>query len=295
MQTSEAIVRANGIDIAYDTFGDNTKPPMILIMGLSSQMIIWEDDFCSQLAGKGFWLIRFDNRDVGNSSKLDLLGMPNFRDMLHGKVAGMPYTLDDMAYDTLGLIEALGLPSAHIVGASMGGMIAQLLAMNNPERVRTLSIIMSSSGNPLLPPPKPEALQFLYRPFPTQEDDYTDHFIRMWQILSGEELPMEELRLRDLAERTFERGVSPVASARQLAAIFASGSRKERLGSIKAPTLVIHGEEDPLLRVECGIDIAQSIPGSKLKLIPGMGHALPPVVWDEIIGAVSDHAKSAER
>ncbi len=292
MQTSESTVRANGIDIAFDTFGDRDCTPMVLIMGLSSQMIIWEDDFCSRLAAKGFWVIRFDNRDVGNSTRLDVMGMPRFRDILNGVQTGMPYTLDDMAEDTTGLLDALDIESAHIVGASMGGMIAQILATEKPERVRTLTIIMSSTGNPLLPPPKPEAVQYLFLPFPTQRDDYIDHFIRMWKILNGNELPMDDERLMELAERTFERGVSPVASARQFAAILASGSRKESLASIQAPTLVIHGERDPLLPLECGIDVARSIPGSRLKIIPGMGHAMPPVVWREVIDVIAEHAQT---
>ncbi len=291
MQTSESTVRTNGIDIAFDTFGDKSCEPMVLIMGLSSQMIIWEDDFCTRLAARGYWVVRFDNRDVGNSTRLDMLGMPRFKDIIKGMGTGMPYTLNDMADDTLGLLEALHIPSAHIVGASMGGMIAQILAMDHPERVRTLTIIMSSTGNPLLPPPKPEAVQYLLRPFPTQRDEYIEHFIKMWKILNGGELPMEEERLQELAERTFERGVSPVASARQLAAIFASGSRKDRLASLHIPTLVIHGENDPLLPLECGLDVAKSIPGSKLKVIPGMGHALPPAVWDEVIEAIAGHAQ----
>lgn len=291
MQTSESTVRANGIDIAFDTFGDKSLPPVILIMGLSSQMIIWEDDFCSRLAARGYWVIRFDNRDVGKSTRLDKMGMPRFKDILKGMRTGMQYTLNDMSDDTLGLIEALGIPSAHIVGASMGGMIAQILAMEHPERVRTLTIIMSSTGNPLLPPPTPEAIQYLFLPFPTQRADYIEHFIQMWRILNGGELPIEEERLLELAERTFERGVSPIASARQLAAIYASGSRKDMLASLSIPTLVIHGENDPLLPLECGRDVAKSIPGSKLKIIPGMGHALPPAVWDEVIDAIAGHAQ----
>ncbi|MDM7935534.1 MAG: alpha/beta hydrolase [Methanothrix sp.] len=209
---------------------------------------------------------------------------------MKGSPAAVPYTLSDMAVDAFGLLDALGIETAHVAGASMGGMIAQVMAESEPERVRTMTLVMSSSGNPDLPPPRPEALFYLYKPMPAQRDQYIDHFIKMWQVLNGGMLPLDVEHLKGLAERTFERGVSSVASARQLAAIFVSGSRQDMLGSIRTPTLVIHGENDPLLQLECGMDLARCIPGSSLKVIPGMGHFLAPAVWDEIIDAVSGHA-----
>jgi pimeloyl-ACP methyl ester carboxylesterase len=290
MRTAEAMVSTNGIDIAFDTFGNPGSPSMLLIMGLSSQMILWEDEFCEKFAARGFRVIRFDNRDVGRSTRLDTLGMPNFREIMKGGPATIPYTLSDMAEDAFGLLDALDIDAAHIVGASMGGMIAQVMAKSQPARVSTMTLIMSSSGNPLLPPPSPEALLYLYKPMPVQRDQYIDHFIKMWQVLNGDSLPLEDEHLKGLAERTFERGVSSVASARQLAAVFASGSRQEMLASISTPTLVIHGENDPLLQLECGKDLARCIPGSRLRVVPGMGHFLSPAVWDEIIDAVSGHA-----
>lgn len=290
MHTSEAIVHANDIDIAYDTFGDRSDPPMVLIMGLSSQMVIWDDEFCRRLAGRGYWVVRFDNRDVGRSSKLDFLGMPDFKALLSGSPLSAIYTLGDMARDTLGLMDALGIDSAHIAGVSMGGMIAQVLAISHAHRVRTLTVIMSTTGNPLLPHPRPEAMKVLYRPFPTEEKAYIEYFIEMWQVLSGDKLPFERERVERLAHLTFERGVYPTGSGRQIAAVISSGSRKEMLASVTAPTLVIHGSEDPLLQVECGIDVAESIPGAELKIIQGMGHALSESVWDEIIDAMDRHA-----
>ncbi len=295
MHTNEASVKTNNVEIVYDTFGDRTCPAMLLIMGLSAQMIIWDDEFCARLADRGFWVIRFDNRDVGRSTKLDSLGIPDFKNMFNGKGVSAPYSLRDMAKDTIGLLDALGVARAHVVGVSMGGMIAQILGMEYPHRVSTLTIIMSSTSNPLLPPPTPGALQFLLRPFPLEKKKYVEHFIEMWHVLNGSNLPIDEGLLRKLGERTYERGISVAGSARQLAAVLSASSRKEKLASVKIPTLVIHGESDPLLPLKCGEDVAGSIPGSKLKTIPGMGHALPPAVWDEVIDAIQGHARSSGR
>lgn len=295
MHTSEVSVKTGNVEITYDTFGDRRCPAVVLIMGLSAQMIVWDEEFCSRLADRGFWVIRFDNRDVGRSTKLDWLGIPDFKDTVMGKEIRALYSLRDMARDTIGLLDALEVPCAHFAGVSMGGMIAQILGMEYPDRVRTLTIIMSSTGNPLLPPPTPEALHFLLRPFPLERKKYVEHFIEMWRVLNGNRLPIDERLLRKLGERTYERGVSPAGSARQLAAVLSSGNRKEKLASVKIPTLVIHGESDPLLPLECGKDVARSIPGSSLKVIPGMGHALPPVVWDEIIDGITGHAQSSEK
>jgi pimeloyl-ACP methyl ester carboxylesterase len=292
MHTSESSIRTGDVEIVYDTFGDRKCPAMVLIMGLSAQMIIWDDDFCSRLADRGFWVVRFDNRDVGGSTKLDWLGVPDFQNMSRGKGISALYSLGDMAGDTIGLLDGLGVSRAHISGVSMGGMIAQILGMEYPERVRTLTIIMSSTSDPHLPPPEPEALRFLLKPFPLERNKYIVHFIEMWRTLNGNRLPIDEGILRKLGERTYERGVFPAGSARQLAAVLSSKSRKERLASLRIPTLVIHGENDPLLPVECGEDVARSIRGSNLKVIPGMGHALPLEVWDDVIDAVAEHAQT---
>lgn len=294
-RTGERRVHTNGVEIAYETFGDRGDPPVLLIMGLSTQMIMWEDEFCQRLAGRGFFVIRFDNRDVGMSTKLDMSAVPDFNAIFPGRPAGVPYTLHDMTYDTLGLMDSLDISRAHIVGASMGGMIAQLLALKNPLRVHTLTLIMSSSGNPFLPPPKPEALRVLLRPIPLQRDKYIEHFLETWGILNGAEIPIDRARLRRLAECSFERGVSPGGSARQLAAILSSGSRKGMLSAISIPTLVVHGDADPLLPIECGADLAEGIPGSRLKVIKGMGHALPPAVWSDVINAIVRHIHTCSR
>jgi pimeloyl-ACP methyl ester carboxylesterase len=290
-RTGESRVHANGVEVVYDTFGEGSDPALLLIMGLSTQMIVWEDEFCERLAGRGFFVVRFDNRDAGRSSNFDPPGMQGRRSVFRGSQTGIAYTLDDMAGDTLGLMDALGVASAHIVGASMGGMIAQILALNNPRRVQTLTLIMSSSGNPFLPAPRPEALRVLFKPFPTRREPYIEYFLDTWRVLNGREIPVDRQRMRRLAERSFERGVSPEGSARQLAAIFAAGNRKSSLAALEVPTLVVHGDADPLLPVECGIDLAESIPGSRLKIIKGMGHWLPPAVWKEVIEAMDRHIR----
>ncbi|MBN2297703.1 MAG: alpha/beta hydrolase [Deltaproteobacteria bacterium] len=288
--SNESKAACNEIDIVYDTFGDDTSPPMILIMGLGSQMILWDDEFCSQLAARGFRVIRFDNRDVGRSTKLSHMGIPDFRSLMKGQVVEVPYTLHDMAKDTIGLLDALQIDSAHIVGASMGGMIAQLLAVDYPHRVRSLTSIMSTTGDPSLPGPSPEAIQVLFRPYPTDRERFVNAFINTWRVLAGDQLPMEHDRVVDLAGRFHERGVDPAGNARHLAAIIVSGSRKKELASVKVPALVIHGDADPLVPVECGMDTAGSIPGAVLKVIPGMGHAFPCSVWSDIIDSIAEHA-----
>lgn len=286
--------RANGIDIAYQTFGDEDASPLILIMGLGSQMVLWDDEFCRQLAAGGYRVIRFDNRDIGLSTKLDWMQVPDsaaVADALQrGEAPSLPYTLEDMAKDTVELIAALGYDRAHIVGESMGGMIGQIMAIHFPERLRSLTSIMSSTGNPLLPPPSPEVLEILYAPFPADHDGYVESFMRAFKILSGPAMPLNAALAGKWAEQTYERGLNPAGVARQFAAIMAAGDRTEELKSISVPTLVIHGEADPLLPVECGLATAAAIPNSRLKIIRGMGHALPEAVWPQIVEEITRHA-----
>jgi pimeloyl-ACP methyl ester carboxylesterase len=289
--------RANGIDLCYEIFGDDSAEPMLLIMGLGAQMILWDDDFCRQLAARGFRVIRFDNRDIGQSSKLTggkRLGALELLKLRFLKIpVAAPYRLHDMALDVTGLMDALGIRSAHLVGASMGGMIAQEVAISFPERVRSLTSIMSTTGNPKLPPPTKEAAAVLMAPPPKTREEYLERFAQTWKVLRVGSFPQDEALDRGRAERTFERGLNPAGVARQLRAILASGSRKQRLASVKAPTLVIHGTVDPLVPPEGGKDTAASIPGAKLLMVKGMGHALPIPMWPEIIDAVDKHAHAA--
>ena len=291
------LARANGIDICYEIFGDPAAEPLLLIMGLGAQMVIWDDAFCRQLAARGFRVIRFDNRDIGQSStlhggkRLSPFELIKLR-LFHIPVAA-PYRLIDMAKDTVGLMDALGIPSAHLVGASMGGMIAQETALSFPDRVRSLTSIMSTTGNPRIPPPTREMAAMLMAPPPRTKEEYLERFARTWKMLRAGSFPEDEARDRALAERCFARGLNAAGVGRQLRAILASGSRKARLHTVKAPTLVIHGTKDPLVHPAGGRDTAASIPNAKLLMIDGMGHALPIRMWPEIIDAIAAHAHGA--
>jgi pimeloyl-ACP methyl ester carboxylesterase len=293
------IARANGIDICYEIFGDANAEPMLLIMGLGAQMVLWDDAFCEQLAARGFRVIRFDNRDIGQSGKLtggkrltpiELLKLR----FLKIPVAA-PYKIIDMARDTTSLMDVLGIKSAHLVGASMGGMIAQEVAISFPQRVRSLTSIMSTTGNPKVPPPTKEAAAMLMAPPPTTKEEYFVRFAQTWKILRVGSFPEDEALDPSRAARIFSRGLNPAGVGRQLRAILASGSRKERLRSVTAPTLVIHGTVDPLVRPEGGMDTAASIPGAKLMMVEGMGHAIPIPMWPQIIDAIDKHAHGAAK
>jgi pimeloyl-ACP methyl ester carboxylesterase len=295
--SAPAVANANGIELNYDVFGDPQASPMLLIMGLASQMIAWDAEFCAALAARGFRVIRFDNRDIGLSTRLDHLGVPNVPQLLLAQLAGLPvkapYTLSDMARDSVGLLDVLGIEAAHVVGASMGGAIAQTLAIEHPQRMLTLCSIMATSGDRSLPPPRPEALQLLTTPTPTDQAGYYRHYARIMRVLRGPGYPQDEARDLDRAAQNFARGLNPPGVARQIAAIMASGSRKAALATVRVPTLVIHGDADPLVPVECGIDVAETVPGSRRLIIEGMGHALPIALWPRIVEAIVMHARGS--
>ncbi|MFN2426754.1 MAG: alpha/beta fold hydrolase [Candidatus Binatia bacterium] len=283
-------VAANGVEIEYETFGEVGKAPLLLIMGLGAQMILWEDDFCRELAARGFHVTRFDNRDVGGSTCMTDMGVPDvgaivMASMTGGKVEA-PYTLSDMAADVVALMDALGIPSAHVVGASMGGMIAQTLAIEHPLRVRSLTSIMSTTGDPALPQATPEALGVLLMPAVDGRDANIERGVSVatgtMRMLPG-----------DIASRAYDRGFHPDGVARQIAAIFASGNRKQRLSAVRVPTLVIHGKEDCLVPHEGGVDTAEAIPGAKLVTIDGMGHDLPRGTWPRILDEICELAARA--
>jgi pimeloyl-ACP methyl ester carboxylesterase len=289
------LARSNGIDLCYEIFGAVDADPLVLIMGLGAQMIHWDDEFCEALAARGFRVIRFDNRDIGQSTKLTggkRLGALELIKLRYlGIPVSAPYKLRDMAADTVGLLDALGIDRAHIVGASMGGMIAQEIAMLYPQRVKTLTSIMSTTGNPKLPQPSREATALLMAAPPATYEEYLTRFSQTWRLLRVGSFPEDEAKDLSRAERTYARGLSPAGVGRQLRAILASGSRKQRLAAVKTPTLVIHGTVDPLVKPEAGRDTAASIPGAKLLEIPGMGHALPIPMWPRIVDAITKHAK----
>ena len=293
-----AQLSANGIQIEYDTFGDAGAEPILLIMGLGTQMTAWSTDFCDALAAHGHCVIRFDNRDIGLSTKFDGAQAPSrLRYVMHHLFQmplRAPYSLDDMADDAAGVLAALGLESAHIVGASMGGMIAQLLTVRHPQRVRTLASIMSTSGDPALPRARPDVVSHVFTSRPNTGDRTAmlNHLTQSAQLISSPGYPRSDEAWRELITASLERSFYPLGFVRQMAAIVADGSRVERLQTIDKPTLVIHGSEDPLVPVECGVDTAKHIRGAKLEIIEGMGHDLPPQLVDQLTAMIAAHAKN---
>jgi pimeloyl-ACP methyl ester carboxylesterase len=294
-RTPETTVKANGLLLCTDSFGDPQAPPIVLIMGLGAQMITWDDNFCADLAAKNFHVIRFDNRDIGKSTRMDQAKVPNIMAMMGeialGRKLDVPYTLKDMAADTVGLMDALGLKDANIVGGSMGGAIAQELAINFPARVRTLTCIFATTGDPRLPPPSTEAMAILLSQSPADRDGYIAQYKKVSTVLRGSNYPEEAVLDDARAIRNFDRGINPPGVTRQLAAIFASGNRTKALGDVTAPTLVIHGDADPLVRVEGGHAIVKAIGRATLHIIKGMGHSLPRREWPGIIDAIAAHAR----
>ena len=288
-------IDANGIRICYESFGNPAGPPLLLIMGLAAQMVVWDDDFCMLLASKGYRVIRFDNRDVGEATRLDGAPAPTMTEIFSAPYTGKPlpasYTLQDLARDTTGLMDALGIQSAHVVGLSMGGMIAQELAINFPDRVRTLTSIMSSTGDPSLPQATPPALAVLARDIPRERSGYVENYVSAWRVLNGDQLPFDAERTAFTAGRSFDRGINPPGVSRQMLAIIASGNRTAKLANVELPALVIHGTNDQLVPVEAGHATARAIPGAKLELVEGMGHTLPRPAWPQIVNAIAEHAR----
>ena len=289
-------VTANGIAIEYDTFGDRSSPALLLIAGNGAQLLVWDAEFCKLLAETGLFVIRFDNRDVGLSTKFDEAGIPDImsaiKAAMEGRKVAAAYSLDDMADDCVGLLDALHIEKAHICGASMGGMIAQVVSYRHPQRILSLTSIMSTTGNPNLPQGMPEAIAAVVAPPPTERQAYIEHNMNAWRKIWSPGFPFEEKRARTYMEESYDRSYYPSGMARQNMAILSCGDRTASLSSVKAPTLVIHGSCDPLIPVEAGKDTARVIPGANLLIIDGMGHDLPTEVWREIITAISRHIKN---
>jgi pimeloyl-ACP methyl ester carboxylesterase len=286
-------VEANGLEFEYDTFGESGAPPLLLIMGLGAQMISWDEDFCQLLAGRGFHVVRFDNRDVGLSTKLDHLGTSDLSAVAGGSQQP-PYRLEDLADDSAGILTALGIDAAHVVGASMGGFVAQLLAIRHPSRVLSLTSIMSAPGGMTdNAPATPDAMEALLKPPPADREGMIEHGVWVSSRISGpEHFDPEEARRKRI--RAIDRSVSVAGTARQLAAIAAARSRAEQLGALDVPALVVHGEVDPLVPVENGRRTAEAIPGARLLVLPTMGHDLPRPCWPEIVDAIVETAHRAD-
>jgi pimeloyl-ACP methyl ester carboxylesterase len=287
------MARVGQLELCYETFGTPEAPPLLLVMGLASQMILWDDEFCEQLAARGFSVTRFDNRDVGRSTVLRDAAVPKRWQLLTRDPRGAAYSLDEMAADAVGLLDHLGIAAAHVVGASMGGMIAQLIAARYPDRVLSLVSIMSTTGNRRVGKPHPRmALRMLRKPARDRAGYIEDH-IDTYRAIGSQGFDFEEEHKRQRAGRCFERGIHTAGSARQLAAIMATPDRTALLGQVRVPTTVIHGDADPLVNVSGGRATAAAISHARLVILPGMGHDLPRELWPPIIDAIVQNASVA--
>jgi pimeloyl-ACP methyl ester carboxylesterase len=277
---------ANGMSIEYETYGDPADPPLLMVMGLGSHLIDWPPGFLAELVARGFFAIIYDNRDAGLSTGFDDAGVPDIPAILGGDPGAAPYLLADMAADAAGLLDALGIESAHVVGASLGGMIAQQLTIDHPARVRSLTSVMSTTGDPAAAQPTPEAAAGLGRPPAANRDEAIANAVATSKIIGSPAFPTADEELRRRAGIKYDRAYRPLGTLRQYAAILASPDRTKPLGGVTVPVAVIHGEADPLVPVGGGRATAAAIPGAELLVIPGMGHDLPPAVWTEVIDAI---------
>ena len=295
------VLSVNGIEIAYDDRGNRDDPAILLIMGLGTQMIAWPERFCDGLAARGFRVVRFDNRDVGLSTKFEAAAPIDLGAILQKVVAGRkidpPYDLSDMAGDSVGFMDRLAIEKAHFVGASMGGMIAQIVAAKYPNRVRSLVSIMSSSGDPSLPPAKPEAMAAIMQARPDGRDRELaiQHGMRIYRAIGSPGFPTPDDELRAKVGAAFDRSYYPAGVGRQFAAIMASGSRVEMLRKLSVPTLVLHGADDPLVPLLAGQHTAAQIPGSTLTVVPGMGHDIATGLIPILVDAITTHCRAADK
>ncbi|MGG4345172.1 alpha/beta fold hydrolase [Paenibacillus lautus] len=293
-----SILKVNGIDLAYDSYGNETDETILLIAGLGTQMIRWTVPFCKILTKRGFRVIRFDNRDTGRSTHFNQYAALDFealaKTLMSGQLPDIPYTLNDMADDAIGLLDALGIKKAHLVGRSMGGMIAQLTASRYPERVLSLTSIMSTTGNPDLPPTSPEVMALMTRPAPNPMEDeagYLAHNLAFAKRIAGSGYPFEENEYRSLIREEVQRAYDPGSIGRQIAAIAVSGDRRPHLAKVNVPALIIHGMDDPMFVPACGKDTAETIPGAEFMLLEGMGHDLPPQLFETIADGIERTAR----
>jgi pimeloyl-ACP methyl ester carboxylesterase len=281
--SEERLAPANGIEIAYQEIGDPDGEPLLLIMGLATQMIAWDEELCALLAERGFRVVRFDNRDIGHSTKLDAAGVPKRTDMLLGRRRTAAYTLREMAEDTVGLMDHLEIESAHLVGASMGGMIAQTVAIRRPQRVRSLVSMMSSTGNRWLGIPSWKAFGTLFAGPGGGREAAIERTLKTFRTIGSPDYPMDEARFRAMAAASYDRSHSRAGIARQLHAVTASGDRTVALERLRLPATVLHGGSDSLIRPVAGRATARAIRDSRLRIFEGMGHDLPPELWPDFV------------
>jgi len=289
--SEERLAPVNGIEIAYQEVGERDGEPLLLVMGLGTQMLAWDEQFCELLAGKGFRVVRFDNRDIGHSTMLDAAGTPKRADLFLGRRGSAAYLLSDMAADTVGLMDHLGIPSAHIAGASMGGMIGQTLAIEHAERVRSLVSIMSTTGSRRVGTPTLKSFGLMLAKAPRSRDEFVERIVKTFSVIGSPAYPADQTRLRQMAGEMYERSHNPRGVLRQMHAISASGDRTAALRKLDLPVTVIHGTRDPLVRPSGGRATARAIPGARLRVVEGMGHDLPREIWpvftDEIAATAS--------
>jgi pimeloyl-ACP methyl ester carboxylesterase len=289
----ELTAPANGIELSYQELGDPEGEPLLLVMGLATQMIAWDEGFCAMLAERGFRVVRFDNRDIGRSTKIESAGVPSRVDMMRGRRSTAPYLLSDMAADTIGLMDHFGIESAHLVGASMGGMVVQAAAIEYPQRVRSMVSIMSTTGSRWTGLPSWKAMGVLLGRPPSGRDAAIERAVKTFSVIGSPGYPFDEERLRQVAGRSYDRGHSAAGVLRQLHAITASGDRTKALHGVRAPTTVIHGTRDPLVRPAGGRATARAIPNARLKMIDGMGHDLPRALWPVFAAEIASNAARA--
>jgi pimeloyl-ACP methyl ester carboxylesterase len=282
----------DGVELCFETFGDPEAPAMLLTMGLATQMLGWHEDFCEELAGRGFHVIRFDNRDCGRSQRMDG-SVPSIVQLLRRDRRAASYTLEDMAGDGVGLLDHLGIEAAHVMGASMGGMIAQTMAARHPDRVLSLVSMMSNTGAFWSGQPSPRLYHVLLKPPPRDRESYKEHAVWVFSKIGSPGFERDDDDLRRIAGMSYDRGINPAGSSRQLAAIIASGDRTPLLREIKRPTLVIHGAKDKLVPASGGRATARAIPGARLLLIGGMAHDIPRGTWPQMLDAIEKNAARA--
>jgi pimeloyl-ACP methyl ester carboxylesterase len=288
----ETFCRAGDVEICFETFGNPEDPALLLVMGLAMQMLGWHEDLCEELAGRGFFVIRYDNRDVGRSTRMTG-SPPTMWQLIRRDKRAASYQLTDMANDGIAILDHLGISKAHVVGASMGGMIAQTLTAQHPDRVLSLTSIMSNTGSMWSGQPKPGPMRMLLGAVPRDREAYIERIAKLFTMIGSPGFPPDEEELRARAGMAYDRGINPAGSARQLAAIIASGDRSPMLASIHVPTLVIHGDSDRLVAPSGGKATARAIPGARLMTVEGMGHDIPRAVWPRLVDAIAENAGRA--